>query len=703
VNAALVIYMTLLSASVGDNKPASSEGSVSLRVDEQGALLREGKPCRVVGINFFSAFSRTLENADDHTYREGFVELKKRGIPFVRFMACGFWPKDWQLYFDNKEEYFRRMDAVVKSAEEVGMGLIPSLFWYNATVPDLVGEPRNQWGNHDSKTIAFMRNYTREVVTRYRQSPAIWAWEFGNEYSLEADLPNAAEHRPWVYPSLGTPETRSEADDLIHDIIVTASRLFAEEVRRHDALRPVTTGHSLPRPTAEHLRRGLGWHQDSTEEFRRNLIDVNPDPCDLVSVHVYPFDRVHRFGQPLIAYEKILNESMQAVGSVRKALFVGEFGSPDDEKHGGKKRAQNEIYAQLTAIERSGVPIAALWNYDLPSQEADINISLTNHRSYLLNVLGQTNRRLALFQSGVHAAELRGTGLTGRLLDNAANEDRQGSGFNPLCHELYPGENLFRGDAVGLNFEHIFNGTAKDRSRSMFTPRRDVCLFENLSDRSATLHWPAKDSSWGMECKMSYTIGENVVDMVFTCVPERDEFPLGYVALMWASYMNHTRDRKIYFYGINEGKEGWVAFGEDTDGGFERGTLLHRNAQPLPFEDGAETLNVIEHPSKRFTLPFYYGLIDGDGNQETKEDTLAYIMMFDQAEPIRFALWNFISDENGNPDIHSPAWDWQYVIRNPEPGKTYSYRARLAVVPFTSAEDVRAEYDRWVSSLSAEH
>ena len=66
--------------------------------------------------------------------------------------------------------------AVVRVAEKHQLGLIPSLFWHQATVSDLVNEPLDQWGNPSSRTIEFMRGYTREVVTRLKDSPAIWAW-----------------------------------------------------------------------------------------------------------------------------------------------------------------------------------------------------------------------------------------------------------------------------------------------------------------------------------------------------------------------------------------------------------------------------------------------------------------------------------------------------------------------------------------------
>jgi hypothetical protein len=55
--------------------------------------------------------------------------LAKKGVPFVRFRGCGFYPKDWTLYQQDRAEYFRRFDLVVRAAEKVGIGLIPSLFW----------------------------------------------------------------------------------------------------------------------------------------------------------------------------------------------------------------------------------------------------------------------------------------------------------------------------------------------------------------------------------------------------------------------------------------------------------------------------------------------------------------------------------------------------------------------------------------------
>ena len=368
--------------------------AAALTVGKDGVIVRDGKPYRGIGVNYFSAFTRTLANPEDTSYREGFEELAKRGIPFVRFSACGFWPTNWKLYREDKEKYFRLLDGVVKCAEEKDVGLIPSLFWHLPCVPDLVDESCSQWGNPNSKTIAFMRTYTAEVVQRYKDSPAIWAWELGNEFSLAADLPNAADHRPPVYPNLGTRAARSAADDMTHDMIVTACRLFAEEVRKYDKQRPITTGHSLPRASAHHQRVEKSWTADSKDELQANLIDVTPNPMDLISIHVYPMDEKGRFNQEKTSYEELLTLCVEAAAKTGKALFVGEFGASDTEKDGGPETARKANMEMIAAIEKTRVPLAALWVFDLSDQDSFINVSPANHRAYLLDELRKANQRL---------------------------------------------------------------------------------------------------------------------------------------------------------------------------------------------------------------------------------------------------------------------------------------------------------------------
>ena len=78
------------------------------------------------------------------------------------------------------------------------------------------------------------------------------------------------------------------------------------------------------------------------------------------------------------------------------------------------------------------------------------------------------------------------------------------------------------------------------------------------------------------------------------------------------------------------------------------------------------------------------------------------MVLFDQTDSIRFAMWNFFKDDAGIPDTHSPAWDWQYVIRNPRVGQLYGYRARIVVKPFKGKTQIWTEYEKWRKGLGLE-
>jgi hypothetical protein len=226
----------------------------------EGRVLLEGKPFAGVGANYFSLFSRLLADPKDTSSLSNLAALARTDVPFARFMCGGYWPAEQRLYLEKPEAFFQRLDQVVRAAEENHMGLVPSLFWQLSTVADLAGEPMQELGNPESKSIALIRRYTTDVVNRYRNSPAVWAWEFGNESALSADLPNAREQRPPIVPELGTPVSRSERDELTSAQLRVAYRAFAEAVRRLDPGRMIISGNALPRGSAWHNTHEKNWN-----------------------------------------------------------------------------------------------------------------------------------------------------------------------------------------------------------------------------------------------------------------------------------------------------------------------------------------------------------------------------------------------------------------------------------------------------------
>lgn len=377
----LILVQGISYASAG-SEPGKKQ--LGLQVNKGGILIKDGKPYRGIGVNFFDAFIRALDDPNSTSYREGFQALGEYDIPFARFSVGGYWPIQWKMYQEDKERYFEILDDVVKSAEDNHVGLIPSFFWSFAAA-DLAGDPMNRWGITTSNLHQFMKTYVREVVTRYKDSPAIWGWEFGNEYNLSSDLPNASEWRPPVIPELGTPTSRSAEDELTHAMIRTAFTEFAKEVRKYDPSRIIISGNSIPRASEWHQEQYLSWDQDTEEQFAEMLNKDNPDPMNTISVHIYDKEET-RFSRT-VPVEELLKKLMKVSKKAKKPLFVGEFGAGEDQGHEAAKQSFERL---ITAIDKERVPLAAVWVFDLSNQPTN-TITPTNERSYQLDRIQEIN------------------------------------------------------------------------------------------------------------------------------------------------------------------------------------------------------------------------------------------------------------------------------------------------------------------------
>ena len=384
-----VILIAILIASCDSPKPKAGTPyanlpRLGLSVSEQGILQRNGSPYVGIGVNYFDAFYRVLKNNSNKSYQKGFKELSSLEIPFVRFMASGYWPNDMKLYRKNSKLYFSLMDEVVASAEKNNIGLIPSLFWNYAMVPDLVGESMDQWGNTKSKTHQFMRKYTQELVSRYKNSPAIWGWEFGNEMNLQVDLPNAAKQRPPIVFDRGTPSSRSHKDELSAKHMSVALSEFAKVVRQIDKHRMVSSGNSMPRASAYHNSHEKNWKVDSKAQTQKILKRDNPTPINTISVHFYAGNQF--FERKKTEYSSFIANLVDVAKIEKKPVFIGEFGLCN-----GMGIAQSKIsgeFKQLLAVMKEArIPLAALWVYDLKSQKNTCNVTFTNTRSYQLKAI----------------------------------------------------------------------------------------------------------------------------------------------------------------------------------------------------------------------------------------------------------------------------------------------------------------------------
>lgn len=357
-------------------------------------IIKNCKSYKAIGVNYFDAFYRVLKDPEDKSYIQGFEKLSKNGIPFVRMMASGFWPKDWELYFKNKEKYFALLDNVVNTAKGYNVGIIMSLFWKVSTLPDLMGEPIGAWGDPESKTIKFMKEYAKEIVIRYKDEPAVWGYEFGNEYNLLSDLPQGYKK---VAPQYGTPIKRTELDKLSLKDILFAFTEFAETIRLYDNKKIISTGNSLPRPTQYHLAYHSTWEKDTSSQFLEILNQINPYLFNTISIHIYPTHLKGYFVDFTVNnFENLLFHAKLGTEKGKRILFIGEFGVCRKEKHLKNMdiSEEKETFEKLIkAILDSETPLSALWVYDIKKKEDPCNVTFESDRAYQLEWIIKLNKK----------------------------------------------------------------------------------------------------------------------------------------------------------------------------------------------------------------------------------------------------------------------------------------------------------------------
>jgi len=373
-----VLALFLLGAGAGGQTPAPRPG-LAVR---DGTLTLQGKPYRGMGINYVQCFWKVIRDPENRDFVAGFRILREDyQIPFIRFAACGFLGREWKLYAENPEEYFRRMDLIVHEAEKQGLGLIPSLFWWKAAVGDWCREPLGEMGNPRSKTRAFYRKYATDFVSRYKDSPAIWGWEIGNEYLLGADLPGLDHLQA---PQPGSKNPRTAADKLTRPMMLDLYRELHKTIREIDLHRLIATGDAMPRKGAWNNRHRDAWGIDTRQQWLEMLTADTPEVFSISSVHFYPENSGYFEGED-VGLEELLREVAREARRHGRVVWVGEFGAAAKDKP--YDPAEKEMVRRmLRSIKETGVELSAPWNFSPPGEpfQPTHDITPTNERAWLL-------------------------------------------------------------------------------------------------------------------------------------------------------------------------------------------------------------------------------------------------------------------------------------------------------------------------------
>ena len=359
----------------------TKENTMGFTVDGNGTVLLDGKPFYGFGVNVFSLVTREVESGTSD-YKRQLDFLKDQGIPFIRINFGGYWPSYYEAFDKDPETMLGTLRKIVDYAEEVHVGLVCSLLWHDAAIPTYVGEKRSAMGDPESKTVKYAKEYVTAVVREFKDSPAIWAWEIGNEYNLDADLCDP-EAKIWLPAGFGLEDNANGFDYYTSDELNTFLTEVAKAIRAVDPDRMISSGNSDMRSCSKAMHDAgkkmdkkthvwtVEWNMDSEDDFLSTNSIMAPNPIDCVSFHLQLCSQneegepvytssLPRFGRNVlpVQYFRIYAD----VGKqLKKAVFFGEFG--DYLQLDNDERTPEEFAKLLSWISDAGIQIACSWQF----------------------------------------------------------------------------------------------------------------------------------------------------------------------------------------------------------------------------------------------------------------------------------------------------------------------------------------------------
>lgn len=395
LTALLGIILTVSALSLGgcsrEEVGIMNKEKYGLHVEKDGTITLMGEPFYGFGVNYFAAVawyvgSETQPTAD---YQAGLAGLASYNIPFVRFPLGAYYPAYYELYDEDPEKVFSFMKGVLDECQKNNIGVIASLMWWDAVIPVHVGGKRADMGDPDSEVVKYARKYTEDVVSRFADHPAIWGWEIGNEYNLNADLCDP-ELKNFLWPST-IPSMPLDNVDGFDYYTSTEMRTFyveiAKVIRKYDTYRMITTGNGEMRPFANAIYKAgkamnkdthiweLTWESNTREEFDRMNSFMTPDPIDTLCFHLQSGTHdgsnkyvlsFEMFGD-IISSKEYFKAYYETAKKLKKACYFGEFGDMLDMETAPDVIEKFKVVTD--AIAASGIQIASLWQFQAYTDE----------------------------------------------------------------------------------------------------------------------------------------------------------------------------------------------------------------------------------------------------------------------------------------------------------------------------------------------
>ncbi|WP_048880015.1 Ig-like domain-containing protein [Acidocella aminolytica] len=298
--------------------------------------------------------------------KKAIVDAEANGVRFLRVAITGYAPSfysqrsDLSLWLSNPGKYWAAMDAMMDDLHSHNIQIVPVLMFNvnqfpamtHETVGDLLGNPH-------SKSWFLLVRYVTEFIKRYRGKHLIFLYEMTNELNLLADIDNVKSCQERLSPAMCSVRSNFTSAQMMAFI-----QRFYGLIKSLDPSVPVSTGFSLPRPSAAHLRAHPGflygkpdWSHDSLSRSLQYLASINKY-ANVISVHIYPESSMG--GIKATDPQKLIPVLEKEAKELGKPLFIGEFGAKNPESQAGQKF----IKGMLAAITQNHVAYSALWVWE---------------------------------------------------------------------------------------------------------------------------------------------------------------------------------------------------------------------------------------------------------------------------------------------------------------------------------------------------
>ena len=344
---------------------SSKSTNYGIRISN-GTMTLNGNYFKTMGVNGFRFLSDELtlfKGASGATagyqagdYEKRFQLLKENKISFAR-IPFGSWGDIAFDVFDISEdhhEYFSIADKVVRAAEKYNIGIIIDFFWLHTRVPTRNGEHFADLANPNSKTFQYQVKFINAIINRYKNSPAIWGYEIGNEYNLNMDYYDANTDNPKNYI------TTNELGEYYKNI--------SNKISEADSTRLITTGDSMIKREAYQLytvtkdiyySNHKPWSAGSKgtsfttfDDYKSMIKKLNGGSINTISLHFYEQDSFKPSG-----LGGTIDIYMEQAKKTNQALYLGEFGGGFTSESDAKEKFDKE----MASIKKRSIQLSSPW------------------------------------------------------------------------------------------------------------------------------------------------------------------------------------------------------------------------------------------------------------------------------------------------------------------------------------------------------